>query len=329
MGAHNVDLIGQQPSTTEGLKLAIGMGSGGTPARPIVSPSKRLSSTPIGTAVAVESLDSGKRSVSRGASAGRGGFRNRADRKSHWLTWGQVLTTVEAADAALTRGLLLNRFVTIHWGALGVPDNEAVEATGRYIKLLSDWVRSQGSQLACVWVRENDPNKPAVGSHVHILLHLPAGIQLRGRQIGWMRRVTGRPYRKRAVLTRRIAGSAGMNNSGRQYYLTNLAGALRYILKGAEPTVARAEGLRSVPCGAIIGKRCGRSQNLSAGRIRTAANRHAKNGMRPSVAALLRASGFRDAVSEKAATLIGAPCQVSKMEHDRHLALTSLPVHFG
>ncbi len=39
-----------------------------------------------------------------------------------------------------------NRFTTVHWQAAGVADG--LKATGRFLKLLGDWLRSNGYPIA-------------------------------------------------------------------------------------------------------------------------------------------------------------------------------------
>jgi hypothetical protein len=154
----------------------------------------------------------------------------------------------------------LNRHVTIHWEAAGVPDSRAAAATGAFLTLARDWLRKRGAPFAWIFVRENGDGK---GSHVHILLHLPAGTRLGNMQRRWLRAITGKSYRARTIKTERIGGTAGAARSAPDVYEANLARAVGYVLKGASREAVRALGLARVePGGRIIGKRCATSQNI-------------------------------------------------------------------
>jgi hypothetical protein len=85
-----------------------------------------------------------------------GGARNRADRVSHTLPLAKALAIIIAAYRAHSLGLSFNRHVTIHWTAAGIVDDQAAAATGRIIKLATDWMRTKGNKAAWTWVREND-----------------------------------------------------------------------------------------------------------------------------------------------------------------------------
>lgn len=174
-----------------------------------------------------------------------------------------------AAQFAAAAQMPFNRHLTIHWQQASVPDERVAWATGRFLKLAGDWIARRGglelnqkhsSRLAWVWVRENGEWK---GSHVHILLHLPAGIRIGSMQRRWLRLITGRPYSARTIKTARIGGTAGAAQSASVAYEVNLAAVVRYILKGAGPAAARKLGLdRLEHGGRIIGKRAATSQNI-------------------------------------------------------------------
>jgi len=189
-----------------------------------------------------------------------GGARNRRDRVSHSVTLQQATNIIEAARHAVRIGLPFNRHITIHWEKAGVPDSEAAEATGRYLKLLGDWVAKLGGRIAWAWVRENGEGK---GSHVHILLHLPSGFRLGAMQRRWLRRTTGKPYTARTIRTVRIAGTSKAATAATETYRVNLSAVLAYVLKGVPPGAAAALGLRDIePGGCVIGKRAATSQNI-------------------------------------------------------------------
>jgi hypothetical protein len=153
--------------------------------------------------------------------------------------------------------------VTVHWEKQGIADERAAWATGRFIKLMSDYIGSKGGRIAYAWVRENGDGK---GSHVHILIHLPRGRGIGQKARGWIGRITRKPYQTGAIDTRRIAGTADACWTAPALHRTNLATALSYVLKGAS-----AEARAALPIwhaeigGRIIGKRCSTSQNIAEG----------------------------------------------------------------
>lgn len=195
---------------------------------------------------------------------GRGGARNRADRTSDHVTEKQCWMVVDAAQLAIDLGKPFNRFSTIHWNDLGIPDCCAARATGQYIKLASDYLASKGERLRWVWVRENGISK---GSHVHILMHIPDAVApaFFRRWFDWKRRLiarfgdgakrTGR-MPSRPILTERI-GRKSSQTEQPEAFEQNLRWVVGYILKGAHPQMVAAIGLylRPEPGGTIIGKR--------------------------------------------------------------------------
>lgn len=190
-----------------------------------------------------------------------GGARNRAGRQSDCLSLAQCRKLMAAPGRAAAIGLPFNRFVTVHWEHLGVPDERAAWATGRLLKLAGDWVRTRGGRLAWEWVRENGDRK---GSHVHLLCHVPAGCEWGPMQRGWLRRITRQPYRARGIRTARIGGTARSYETAPAVYWLNLETVVAYMLKGAGPIAADGLELARLEAGGrIIGKRAGLSQNLS------------------------------------------------------------------
>ena len=188
-----------------------------------------------------------------------GGRRNVASRVSHSIKLTAALELVEAAQRASDLGLPYNRHVTIHWERGGVGDHQAAAATGKFIKLLSDWVRKRGGKSAYSWVRENGDGK---GSHVHILLHLPLGWHFGQMTRRWLKAIVGNPP-TRMVKTDPIAGWSQAAFSGSDWYWANLAHVTGYVLKGVDPESGKLLDLDRSGCGGrIIGKRSSVSQNL-------------------------------------------------------------------
>ena len=197
-------------------------------------------------------------------STGRGGPRNRADRESHALTAAQVANLEAAERHARAIGLPFTRMITIHWQAAGVALADMVKATGRFLDLLTKALARHKSKTAWLWTLENGDRK---GSHCHLLVHVPAALVsiLTRLQKGWLRRITGKPYRKRVIRSEPIGGWLGLEIGNPELLATNVAATLSYILKGANAAAAKQFGLERLEAGGrIIGKRCGTSQNIGA-----------------------------------------------------------------
>jgi hypothetical protein len=88
---------------------------------------------------------------------------------------------------------------------------------------------------------------------------------LRKLQIGWLSKITGKPYRKNVIHSDPIGGRLGLEVSNPELHAANLSAALGYAFKGAGRAAAAAFALeRTQAGGCVIGKRCGTSQNISA-----------------------------------------------------------------
>lgn len=220
-----------------------------------------------GTAPAVNYLTSGVATLSAGGT-GRGGARNRADRESHALTMAQIANLRAAERHAEKIGLPLTRMISIHWQAAGVPLPDMAKATGHFTDLLTKALARHGSGTAWLWTHENVPgNGHDKGGHCHLLAHVPADLvsRLTALQRGWLRRITGQPYRARVIHSKPIGGRLGLEAGNPDLHAVNLEAALAYVLKGASPEAASQFGLeRLEPGGRVIGKRCGTSQNIGA-----------------------------------------------------------------
>lgn len=174
-------------------------------------------------------------------------------RVSAAMTRHQVDGIVAAAVHATKIGLPFNRHITIRLERAGIADKGAVKAIGRFLALVRDWLRKQGHKTSYVWARERGDT---IGSHVHILIHLPDGVVLGSRTRKWIERVAGRKYRPGAVMTKTISKAA---------YHENLANLVAYLCKGASRAVAEELDLpRRQDGGRVIGKRAGWSQNIGA-----------------------------------------------------------------
>lgn len=250
------------------LKLHRDSGFGGVSIAPLQPQSP--ANPPItrtGTALAINYLTSGVAALSaRGT--GRGGARNRADRQSHALTAAQIGNLRAAERHAEKIGLPITRMISIHWQAAGVPLASMANATYRFTDLLRKALARHGSRTAWLWTHENVPgNGHEKGGHCHLLAHVPADLVpvITALQRGWLRRITGQPYRARVIHSKPIGGRLGLETGNPDLHAVNLEAALAYVLKGASPEAASKFGLeRLEPGGRVIGKRCGTSQNIGA-----------------------------------------------------------------
>lgn len=178
----------------------------------------------------------------------------RASRSTDSLSSHQANGVIEAALHARRIGLPFNRHVTIRLERVGISDSQAMKAISGFLTRIRDWLRKRDKRTAFVWVRECGTT---IGSHVHILLHLPPGVTFEShRSRRWIEAVSGRPYKAGTILTKRIASSA---------YDENLGTLVSYLCKGASPEVADALELdRRKPGGSVTGKRAGWSENVGA-----------------------------------------------------------------
>lgn len=227
-----------------------------------------------GTEPAIKNSTSGVAALSA-SRTGKGGARNRADRESHALNANQISNLLASAAQAQAIGLPFTRMISIHWQAAGVPLESMAKATGRYLDLFAKAAARNGMQTAWLWVHENAPGKGHdKGGHLHLLAHVPPGLvsAIMGRQRGWLRSITGQPYRSRVIHSKPIGGRLGLERGNPDLHAVNLDAAIAYCLKGADADAGNRFGLtRLEPGGRIIGKRCGTSQNIGpAARVRWA-----------------------------------------------------------
>ena len=191
-----------------------------------------------------------------------GGAGNRATVTSDYLTLQQAQDLIAAAQCALLIGKPLTRHLTVRLERQGIPDVDAMKAIGRLITLLRDDVRkTTDGEIAYIWSREYGA---IIGGHVHILLHLPAGYIWQGQRVQrWLERISGLQYKKGAIKTTRVGGTAKAHEQNPGLYLANLATVVGYLIKGTCPNVGAVLELERIkPQGRVMGKRCGYSYNL-------------------------------------------------------------------
>ena len=216
----------------------------------------------IGTGLAISNITSGVAAFST-KGTGRGGARNRADRESHALTAVHIANLRAAGHHAATIGLPFTRMISIHWQAAGVPLEGMAKATGRFVDLLTRWLKRKEHRTAWLWVHENCGPK---GGHCHLLAHVPPDCvkALTGQLRGWLRLITGQPYRARVIYSRPIGKRLGAEVCNPSDHAINLERALAYVLKGASPEAASQFNLELLePGGRVIGRRCSTSQNIA------------------------------------------------------------------
>jgi hypothetical protein len=193
----------------------------------------------------------------------RGGNRRTPGAVSYHISKHQAQRVVTAVQRAIDIGLPFNRMVTLHWQKAGLTGAAAVRATGAYIKYLRDWLNGRGFVLSYVWTRENDCGDGSKGDHVHILVYIPKGCELR-LQRRWIIAITGKRDLKGVSHTRTVGKNLAAANSQSDDYFANIPVARDYVLKGVHPDTARALGLSLYgEGGRVIGQRCGMSKNLS------------------------------------------------------------------
>lgn len=171
----------------------------------------------------------------------RGGAHNRADRVSWQLSGPQCERIVERSYDAWRAGLPLNRFVTVAWGLAGVEASSAVTATGEFVKCGRDWMRHHGHAMPWVWVQERGER---FGQHAHILLHVPAELDLLFRPMPrrWAKSLSGGKYVARTIDSQRIA-SAYSCEAYPEPYRAALLGKLHYMMKCAPKHLEAELGL--------------------------------------------------------------------------------------
>ena len=194
----------------------------------------------------------------------RGGARNRKDRRSEGLSGAQLDGLIAAKCHATAIGLPFTRMVTIHWEEAGLLLQDMPWATGQFIDRLKKTLERHGSQTAYLWTHEGGATK---GGHCHLLIHVPAGLvsKVLKLQRGWLRKITGKPYRKTVIVSRPIGKRLGREVSNPADHAVNLEVAVGYVCKAASQADLDARGIvrQHEPGGLVIGKRCGTSQNIA------------------------------------------------------------------
>jgi hypothetical protein len=190
--------------------------------------------------------------------SGRGGARNRRDRRSWHLSDGQYDRLSQAALFAEAVGLPFNRLTTVHWDKARVADPLA--STRKLLKALGKALRRHGFAFAYLWVRENGSDK---GEHVHILWHGPDCLPDLNRWLARALKSCGAVRRKGVRDTRAVGRRVSDAITRGADYLQNVEAGLDYLCKGARRELLFSLHRRSEFSGEIVGQRCGVSRNVA------------------------------------------------------------------
>ena len=94
---------------------------------------------------------------------------------TQYLTIKQVKTLFHASEKAFELGCPLNRFITIHIDDF-VDKKRPQKFVINFLDHTRRWLQRRGIRTAYLYVLENSPIK---GIHVHLLLHVPSGYQVK------------------------------------------------------------------------------------------------------------------------------------------------------
>ena len=188
------------------------------------------------------------------------GARNSALRTSETLTDRQVEGLLESARYALANNRVFQRHWIVHYGKAGIAPENATKFVSRLLDQVSKQARREGGEMTALWVRERASGK---GEHLHVLLHLPTAMRLRGRTRRWVVAAGGswQPgISKIRIIGGRLSKAHGNSDA---VVRDNAANVLRYLLKAADNETGERLSLpKSGKTGTIIGKRCGWTQNI-------------------------------------------------------------------
>ena len=210
-----------------------------------------------------------------------GGARRRAG-QSAGLSPSQVSGLISGAVVAMAAGKPLNAFWTVHWGALGLSDNQAGQASQILLRQARDWLRDNGAAAVWIWVRENDTTSERKGAHLHALVHVPASLRPKfaRRLQRWCTAAAGcKNYVAKASRFKPVGPRVGCEIALPEVYRANLREVMGYLLKGVPESAAggleriwQGEGAAMPNPGSggfVSGKRAGVSRAL-ARRLTTA-----------------------------------------------------------
>ncbi|MBX7539652.1 hypothetical protein [Qipengyuania sphaerica] len=169
---------------------------------------------------------------------------------------------LDAAAYAISTGRTFQRHWTIHYGKAGIEAENGARFVSKVLALASKQAKREDGVLTALWVRERASDK---GEHVHILMHLPAGMRLHGRTRRWIEAAGGKWQHgvSRITIVGGVLPKIEAENGDR--HTRNASQVVRYLLKASSnDTGQRLDLTRSGMGGRIIGKRCGWTQNIGA-----------------------------------------------------------------
>jgi len=195
-----------------------------------------------------------------------GGARRKPGEPSHRLSIDQCRQVVEAAYAALDVGRPLNRWITIAWGLGGLYGYSGTRATGEFLKIYRDWMRSRGARICWVYSHETGDY---LGIHVHLLLHVPRRLdgQFGNLPLRWVKRLLPNRYVAGVVNTQKLYGGEAGDAYFEAAYIRQLNYKLHYMLKAGSKRTEAALKLQNWghkewgQDSRVEGKRCGCWQN--------------------------------------------------------------------
>ncbi len=123
----------------------------------------------------------------------RGGKRLDGERVTAQLKPAQCHNLIDATMRAWDACQPFNRWITLLWERGGIAARDNVKATGRFVKLASDWARQHGYRLIWAWVQEWGPVNLA---HVHLLLYVPPELnwQFQNMPLRWVKQILPGQY---------------------------------------------------------------------------------------------------------------------------------------
>ncbi|HTN14058.1 MAG TPA: hypothetical protein VL094_04555 [Sphingomonadaceae bacterium] len=158
------------------------------------------------------------------------------------MTERQCRDLLGAAQKALEIERPFNRWITVLWERGGLANHGGTRATGAFLKLYGDWMRSYGEKACWVYTHEHGEEN---GIHLHLLLHIPVRLDAKFRVMPrrWTAGILPNGYVKQAVKSLKLTGGNSPDPYLRDLYLLRLRAKLHYMLKAASKHVEASLGL--------------------------------------------------------------------------------------
>ena len=179
---------------------------------------------------------------------------------SSYLKLHDVIELARAADFAWFVGAPLNRFITINLSLAGISLAHVQEFRTTFLARARDWLKYHDADFHFVWTMESQ-----TALNLHLLCHVPPQLWRKGfkaRLNDWLAEAGGIP-KARAIHTDRAGDHLhAYPHALDSNYPIGCRSRLRYMCKGASPSVCHAFGIDHKPQGRITGKRSGFSESL-------------------------------------------------------------------